>query len=212
MSPFQIRILALGSGAGNALNAMVRAGHDPADLIAANTDVQDLKRSLAGTRLQLGQSVTRGLGAAGDLEVGGRAAEADRVALTGALAGADLVVLLAGLGGGTGGGGALVVAEIAASAGAAVVAIVTMPFPFEGRKRQRQAEEALEALRGTLGAGLFVVTTPIPPADSGVTMPGLFALADANVAAVVHEVLAAVRGQTEPTSDALIAIRDRVHR
>ncbi len=202
-----IRILALGSGAGNALNAMVRAGADPADFIAANTDVQDLKRTLAATRLQIGKAVARGLGAGGDIEVGRAAVAADRSEIAAALTGADLVILLAALGGGTGGGAVPVVVEIAASVGAVVVPVVTTPFKFEGRSRKVNAEAALVALRVVAGDRLILVKTEIPPPDSGTTMSGLFALSDMNVAAAVREVLAAARGEVEQASEQLIALR-----
>ena len=111
-------IIALGSGAGNALDRMARAGTIDATFIAANTDAQDLKRSLAPVRMLLGQKLTKGLGASGDAEVGRDAVAGDREALAAAVAGAEVVIVIAALGGGTGSGGAPVVVDIAREIGA----------------------------------------------------------------------------------------------
>lgn len=174
-----MRVIAIGSGAGNALNHIVRGGGLPADLISANTDAQDLRRSLAPTTLQLGSKLVRGLGCGGDAEVGRDAALEDRDAITAALDGADLVIVIAGLGGGTGSGAAPVVGQIAAELGARTVALVALPFPFEGRRRHRVAEEALEAVGAAAAGRAIVADIPVPPEREGrITMQELFARSD----------------------------------
>jgi cell division protein FtsZ len=139
-------ILALGTGAGNALNRMVRAGTIDATFIAANTDAQDLKRSAASVRFLLGQKLTKGLGASGDAETGRDAVAGDREALAAVMAGAEVVIVIAALGGGTGSGAAPVVVNFAGDTGALVVAVVTKPWPFEGRRRRRVADEGFVEL------------------------------------------------------------------
>ncbi len=139
-------IVALGGGAGNALNHLLPAGLPGVTTLAANTDAQDLKRSRAETTVLLGREVTRGLGANSDPEVGAQATNATADELRDGLLGARLVIVLGSLGGGTGSGAAPVIVELARAAGAVVVPIVTLPFAFEGRRRRRQADEALVAL------------------------------------------------------------------
>lgn len=182
-------IVAPGSGAGNALNRMVRAGGIGATFTAANTDAQDLKRSAAPVRLLLGQKLTKGLGASGDAETGRDAVAGDREALAELVGGADVLILIAALGGGTGTGGAPVVVHVAREAGAPVVAIVTRPWPFEGRRRRRVAEEGFIEL--TKACDLVVVAH-----DGGAALPApgqslreAFADADAAVAATVASLL-----------------------
>jgi cell division protein FtsZ len=180
-------VVALGSGASHALNHLLRTGGLPATVIAANTDVQDLRRSLSPTKLQLGASVVRGLGCGGDAEVGRDAALADREPIAQALAGAELVIVLAGLGGGTGSGAAPVVCGVASDLGIPAIAVVTLPFPFEGRRRRRVADEALVALRQAADGRVVVADTPVPP-EGGERLPmqALFARSDASVAAIVR--------------------------
>jgi len=117
------------------------------DFITANTDVQALNQSLAPTRIQIGPATTRGLGSGGDPSTGRRAAEEDEQAIADVLTSSDMVFITAGMGGGTGTGAAPVVARLAKQTGALTVAVVTKPFTFEGRRRQRQADEGLEMLR-----------------------------------------------------------------
>lgn len=201
--PTRIRLLALGSGAGHALNHLVRTGGLASPGIAVNTDVQDLRRSLAPTKLQLGSQIVRGLGCGGDPEVGRDGALADRAALEAALAGADLVVVVAGLGGGTGSGAAPVVCTVAADLGVKVLAVVTLPFPFEGRRRRRVAEETMVALREAAAGRVVVAETPIPPEDGPrITMQELFARSDDAVAQLVRAAVDIVGGGTGSTGDA----------
>lgn len=185
-----IVVLALGSGAGNALNRMVRAGAIDAAFIAANTDAQDIKRSAAPVRLLLGQKLTKGLGASGDAETGRDAVGGDREALAAALAGGEVVIVIAALGGGTGSGAAPVVVDAAREAGALVVAVVTHPWPFEGRRRRRVADDGFVQL--TKACDLVVVAhdgTAARPAP-GKSLQEAFADADAAVATTVASLLA----------------------
>ena len=183
------RIVAIGSGAGNALNRMVRAGVIDATFIAANTDAQDLKRSAAPVRLLLGQKLTKGLGASGDPETGRDAVAGDREALAAAVAGAEVVIVIAGLGGGTGSGGAPLVVNVAREAGKVVVAIVTHPWPFEGRRRRRVADEGFAEL--TKACDLVVVAHDGGPAQPapGKSLQEAFADADVAVAATVADLV-----------------------
>ena len=143
----RIKVVGIGGGGGNALNTMIHCNLLGVDFIAANTDAQALRASLAPIKVQLGNDVTRGLGAGSDPEVGKRAAIETMDSVKTALAGADMVFITCGLGGGTGTGGAPIIAEIAKSIGALTVAVVTKPFLFEGKKRERQAEEGLAELK-----------------------------------------------------------------
>jgi len=143
----RIKVVGIGGGGGNALNTMIHYNLMGVDFIAANTDAQALRASLAPIKVQLGNDVTRGLGAGSDPEVGKRAAIETMDSVKTALAGADMVFITCGLGGGTGTGGAPIVAEVAKSMGALTVAVVTKPFLFEGKKRERQAEEGLAELK-----------------------------------------------------------------
>ena len=143
----RIKILGLGGAGSNALDRILLDGFESAELIALNTDVQALTSSVASTKVQLGRSTTRGLGAGGDPEVGYAAAEEGADEIKSALEGATMVFLVAGLGGGTGSGSAPLIASYARAQSAMVVAFVTMPFSFEGKRRRLQAEEALESLQ-----------------------------------------------------------------
>ena len=142
-----IRVIGVGGGGSNAVDRMIEAGLQGVDFMAANTDLQALSRSRAKAKIQLGASVTNGLGAGGDPEVGARAAEESRAEIKNAIDGADMVFITAGMGGGTGTGGAPIVAEISREAGALTVAVVTKPFGFERGRRQGIAEEGLDNLR-----------------------------------------------------------------
>ena len=141
-----IKVCGVGGGGGNAVNRMIRSGLQEVEFIVVNTDAQALKNSAAPRRLQIGTSITTGLGAGAKPDVGRNAALEDRDRLAEALKGADMVFLTAGLGGGTGTGAAPVVAEIAASTGALTVAIVTLPFAFEGMERMENARNGLKEL------------------------------------------------------------------
>jgi cell division protein FtsZ len=136
----------VGGGGGNAVNRMIQAGLEGVEFIAANTDVQALKLSLAPVKLQLGVRLTAGLGAGANPDVGRRAALEDSEKIIEALEGADMVFVTAGLGGGTGTGAAPVIASLASEMGILTVAVITRPFGFEGKRRLQQAERGLKEL------------------------------------------------------------------
>jgi len=142
-----IKVIGIGGGGSNAVNTMIVYKLGGVDFIVANTDAQALKTSPSPVKIQLGSEITRGLGAGSDPEVGKRAALESKDSIIESLAGSDMVFITAGLGGGTGTGGAPVVAQIAKESGALTVAVVTKPFQFEGKKREKQCEEGIEELR-----------------------------------------------------------------
>ena len=142
----RIKVIGVGGGGGNAVNRMIEARMEGVEFIAANTDVQALKVSHAPVKLQLGVRLTSGLGAGANPDVGRRAALEDSEKIIEALEGADMVFVTAGLGGGTGTGAAPVIASLASEMGILTVAVVTCPFGFEGKRRQRQAEQGLKEL------------------------------------------------------------------
>ncbi|MBB3231589.1 cell division protein FtsZ [Halomonas stenophila] len=141
-----IKVIGVGGGGGNAVNHMVESSIEGVEFICANTDAQALKRVAAKTVLQLGSEITKGLGAGANPDVGRQAAMEDRERIAELLGGADMVFITAGMGGGTGTGGAPVVAQVAKELGILTVAVVTRPFPFEGPKRMRAAEEGMKEL------------------------------------------------------------------
>jgi cell division protein FtsZ len=145
-----IKVIGVGGAGGNAVNRMIESGLKGVEFMAANTDAQVLTQSRCPKKLQLGATITRGLGSGAKPEVGKQAAEADEAMISEALAGADMVFVTAGMGGGTGTGAAPVVARIARSQGALTVAVVTRPFEFEGRRRMQSAEDGLRELRGNV--------------------------------------------------------------
>jgi cell division protein FtsZ len=143
----KIKVIGVGGGGCNAVNRMIEAGIKGVDFITVNTDAQALHMSKAETRLQIGEKLTRGLGAGANPEIGKKAAEESREVITNALKGADMVFVTAGMGGGTGTGAAPVIAEIAKELGALTVGVVTKPFTFEGRRRLNQAEQGIANLK-----------------------------------------------------------------
>lgn len=142
-----IKVVGVGGGGGNAVNRMMAAGMAGVDFWVMNTDAQVLEMSRTENRLQLGNKMTRGLGAGGNPSVGQKAAEESREEIAERLAGADMVFITSGMGGGTGTGAAPVVASVAKEIGALTVGVVTKPFSFEGRRRLQQALLGLEALK-----------------------------------------------------------------
>ena len=141
-----LKVVGIGGGGGNAVGHMIASEVDGVEFICANTDSQALTDSHARTVLQLGHGITKGLGAGANPEVGRQAAMEDRERIAEVLQGADMVFITAGMGGGTGTGGAPVIAEVAKEMGILTVAVVTRPFPFEGRKRMKIAEEGIKQL------------------------------------------------------------------
>jgi len=143
----KIKVIGVGGGGGNAVNRMIDAGVRGVEFIAANTDLQVLNASKAEKKIQLGSTLTEGLGAGADPEIGREAALESKKDIEAALEGADMVFITCGMGGGTGTGAAPIVAEIAQNLGALTVAIVTKPFSFEGRRRTDNALNGLEELK-----------------------------------------------------------------
>ncbi|MEX1032680.1 MAG: cell division protein FtsZ, partial [Cellvibrionaceae bacterium] len=142
-----IKVIGIGGGGGNAVKHMIDNDVEGVEFICANTDAQALKDVNARTVLQLGSSMTKGLGAGANPEIGRQAAMEDRERIAEVLHGADMVFITAGMGGGTGTGGTPVVAEVARELGILTVAVVTKPFIFEGRKRLMVAEEGIRDLQ-----------------------------------------------------------------
>ncbi len=142
-----IKVIGVGGGGGNAVNQMVSDGVEGVEFIVANTDAQALERSAAENKIQIGTKATRGLGAGARPEVGEAAAKESEQELAEALAGADMVFVTAGMGGGTGTGAAPVIAKIAKDSGALTIGVVTRPFSFEGPKRGKSAAEGLAKLK-----------------------------------------------------------------
>lgn len=174
-----IKVIGVGGGGGNALNTMIASGLSGVEFIAANTDAQALQHSLASVRVQLGDDVTRGLGCGANPDKGRDSALEARDKLRELLIGADMVFVTAGLGGGTGTGAAPIVAEVAREVGALTVAVVTKPFLFEGRVRQRHAERGLDELHRVVDT---LITIPnqrlLAVAGKNTKMKDAFRLAD----------------------------------
>ena len=152
-----IKVVGVGGGGGNAVKNMVEAGIEGVEFICANTDAQALETSQVKTILQLGSTLTKGLGAGANPEVGRESALEDRERIKELIAGTDMLFITAGMGGGTGTGAAPVVAEMAKELGILTVAIVTTPFPFEGPKRMASAKSGIEELRNSVDS---LITIP----------------------------------------------------
>ncbi len=174
-----IKVVGCGGGGGNALNRMVECGVTGVDFIAVNTDVQALRTSRAATMIQIGEKLTKGLGAGATPEIGKKAAEESREEIAGALKGADLVFVTAGMGGGTGTGAAPVVAEIARDMGILTIAVVTKPFAFEGKTRMRKAENGIDELKQRVDT-LVVIPNErlLQVCPKGTSFKGAFNFAD----------------------------------
>lgn len=152
----KIRVIGIGGGGGNAVNRMIEAGIEGVEFITVNTDVQALSNNRAGTKLQIGAQVTKGLGSGGRPETGKQAAVEDTEKLIELIQGADMVFLTTGLGGGTGTGATPILANLASEMDILAIAIVTLPFDFEGRVRAKQAEEGLKELRGSVATVISI--------------------------------------------------------
>jgi len=146
----KIRVVGVGGGGCNAVNTMIAASLDRVDFIAANTDIQALAANRAVTKIQIGATLTKGLGAGANPEIGREAALESKEQIAEALEGADMVFITAGMGGGTGTGAAPIIADLAKSLGCLTVAVVTKPFLFEGNKRRKQAEQGLIELKAAV--------------------------------------------------------------
>ena len=143
----QIKVIGAGGGGNNAVNRMIEAGIQNVEFIAVNTDNQALHTSKAGHKIQIGEKLTRGLGAGANPEVGKRAAEESKDEIVKVLQGADMVFVTAGMGGGTGTGAAPVIAQLAKEMGILTVGVVTKPFVFEGKVRMKNAESGISELK-----------------------------------------------------------------
>jgi len=174
-----LRVVGIGGGGGNAVNRMIAADLSGVRFVAANTDCQALHSSRSPVKIQLGSKLTKGLGAGANPEIGRSAALEDTEKILETLAGADMVFIAAGLGGGTGTGAAPIIANLAREMGALVVAVVTLPFSFEGRRRRIQAEDGLAALRQVVDT---VITIPndklLHTVDRGTSVGEAFLRAD----------------------------------
>jgi len=146
----KIRVVGVGGGGCNAVNTMIAAKLDRVDFIAANTDIQALAANRSATKIQMGATLTKGLGAGANPEIGREAALESKEQIAEALEGADMVFITAGMGGGTGTGAAPIIADLAKSLGCLTVAVVTKPFLFEGNKRRKQAEQGLIELKAAV--------------------------------------------------------------
>jgi len=178
-SPARIKAIGIGGGGSNAITRMVREGIKGVDFIAMNTDGQSLALAEAPTRIQLGEKLTRGLGAGGDHKVGAKAAEESCDIVEDLIQGADMVFIAAGMGGGTGTGGIPVVAEVAKKSGALTIAVVTKPFTFEGTHRRDVAEEGLLNLSNKVDTLIIIPNDRLLQlCDAKTSIDNAFRLAD----------------------------------
>ena len=178
-SPARIKAIGIGGGGSNAITRMVREGIKGVDFIAMNTDGQALALAEAPTRIQLGEKLTRGLGAGGDHKVGAKAAEESCDIVEEIVQGADMVFIAAGMGGGTGTGGIPVVADVAKKSGALTIGVVTKPFAFEGMHRREVAEEGLVQLSNKVDTLIIIPNDRILQlCDAKTTVDNAFRLAD----------------------------------
>ena len=174
----KIKVVGVGGGGNNAIHRMVENGLQGVEFIAVNTDRQILESAKVST-LQIGEKLTKGLGAGGDPSVGTKAAEESKDEIAAALQGADMLFVTAGMGGGTGTGAAPIVAQVAKELGILTVGVVTKPFSFEGKKRQIQAEQGVEVLKEKVDT---LITIPndrlLQVAEKRTTMVEAFEMAD----------------------------------
>jgi cell division protein FtsZ len=177
--PAKIIVLGVGGGGCNAIKTMIASGLGQVEFVVANTDLQVLRSSPAPTKIQLGARLTKGLGAGANPQVGKDAALEDADRIREVLAGADMVFITAGMGGGTGTGAAPVIAELAKEVGALTVAVVTKPFVFEGARRMKQAEEGVRALKTACDTLLVIPNQRLlSVVEKGTPLTRAFAVAD----------------------------------
>ena len=175
----RIKAIGVGGGGGNAINTMISAGLSGVDFIVANTDSQAITASSASVKIQLGEKITKGLGAGANPEIGRQAALEDKDRIRDYLDGSDMVFVTAGMGGGTGTGGAPIIASVAREIGALTVGVVTKPFMFEGKIRNRQAEDGIRELKENVDT-LIVIPNQrlLGVAEKGTSLLDTFKLAD----------------------------------
>lgn len=185
----KIKVVGLGGAGCNAVTRMVREQVRGVEFIAMNTDPQHLAITEAAIRIQLGERITRGLGAGGDHTLGRRAAEESRDEIKQVLAGADMTFIVAGMGGGTGTGAAPIVAEVSKQNGALTIAIVTKPFTFEGKHRTRTAEEGITSLMDKVDTLVIIPNDQLLKlCDQETGVGSAFEMADA----MIHRVVQAI--------------------
>ncbi|HDL08241.1 MAG TPA: cell division protein FtsZ [Desulfobacteraceae bacterium] len=163
----KIKVMGIGGAGGNAINNMINSKLDGVDFIVANTDCQDIDRSLCSYRLQLGPSVTRGLGAGADPEIGKLSAEESIKEIREAVEGSDMIFITAGMGGGTGTGASPVIAHECKESGALTVAVATKPFSFEGGKRMNRALEGIEELKKEVDSLIIIPNERLKSLNKG---------------------------------------------
>ncbi|HON38098.1 MAG: cell division protein FtsZ [Desulfomonilia bacterium] len=175
----KIKVIGVGGCGCNAVNNMIAANLKGVDFLACNTDIQTLKSSLSPNRVQIGTKLTRGLGAGGDPEMGKSAAQESEQEIRSSLEGADMVFITAGMGGGTGTGASPIVARIARDMGALTVGVVTKPFPFEGKRKMKQAESGEKELSEHVDALIVIPNNRLlSMAGKNVPMLQAFRMAD----------------------------------
>jgi cell division protein FtsZ len=178
-TPAKIKAIGIGGGGCNAITRMVREEIKGVDFVAMNTDGQALALAEAPTRIQLGEKLTKGLGAGGDHKIGAKAAEESRSIIEDLIQGADMVFIASGMGGGTGTGGIPVVAEVAKQSGALTIAVVTKPFTFEGMHRAQVAEEGLVDLSDKVDTLIIIPNDRLLQlCDAKTSVDNAFRLAD----------------------------------
>ena len=174
-----IKVIGVGGGGGNAVNRMVESGVQGVEFISINTDMQALNFSQAGTKIQIGEKLTKGQGAGANPEIGRKAAEESKEQIAAALQNTNMVFITAGMGGGTGTGAAPVIAKIAKELGILTVAVVTKPFEFEGSRRMRQAQAGIENLKEQVDSLIVILNDKLEEeVGDNATMVECFAAAD----------------------------------
>ena len=175
----KILVIGVGGGGGNAINTMIASNLDGVEFVVANTDLQALDANMAPCKIQLGDHLTKGLGAGANPNIGRKSAEESMQLIADTVVGADMVFVTAGMGGGTGTGGAPIVAQIARECGALTVGVVTKPFSFEGKKRGRQASEGIDALSEAVDTLIVIPNNRLLAlAGTNTSMMDAFTLAD----------------------------------
>ncbi len=174
-----IKVIGVGGGGGNAVNRMVESGVQGVEFISVNTDMQALNFSQAGTKIQIGEKLTKGQGAGANPEIGRKAAEESKEQISAALAGTNMVFITAGMGGGTGTGAAPVVAQIAREMGILTVGVVTRPFAFEGKKRLEQALAGIDELNKNVDSLVIIPNERLKyVSEQKITFKNAFEIAD----------------------------------
>ncbi len=180
VSHAKILVIGVGGGGGNAVNTMISGNLDGVEFVAANTDLQALEANMASHKIALGNTLTKGLGAGANPDVGRRSAEESIQQIADCISGADMVFVTGGMGGGTGTGAAPVIAQVARDCGALTVGVVTKPFGFEGRKRLRQAEEGIARLESAVDTLIVIPNNRLLAlVGTGTSMVEAFRKADA---------------------------------